>query len=573
MQTTAKTDETTDIGFFPGKSPDNNLLGYLEHHRRQFPDRTALQWVSHSTLDNWDRNYHSDLDHDAITFAQLHERIRRTAGGLQQLGIEKGDCVIIFVPMSVPLYQSMLAVMQNGAIAVFLESWARRKHLGTSIEEVDPKAMISVERAFELGRGIPEIADIPLKITAFGGKESDDHIPLSELQTHAPRTDIEPVRGDHTALITYSTGSSGRPKGANRTHRFLSGQHRALDRVIPYRETDVDLPAFPVFSLNNLASGVSTVIPAIDVGSPTPDDPKILATQLRTCDASCTTLSPSMLRGVAAFCADEEIELDGLRRVVTGGAPITNDDLRAFKQIAPDADIWVLYGSTEVEPIAHIEADDLLDPEHPPTEDDFGVNVGHFVDDLKYKFIRIEPGDIELTDGSWDEWEVDDGDVGEIIVAGDHVCKSYYNNPEATRTTKIHDDDGEIWHRTGDLGYQDRHGRVWLVGRVHNAIRRGDQWIFPVQAEIALKSLSCTDRVAFLGIPDDERGEKTYAAVSLGDDTEREEARRQIRSALDGENIPVDGVVIMDDIPMDPRHQSKVQYDEVRDEIVAREAS
>lgn len=561
--------ESPNIGFADGKTTDNNLLTYLEQHRREFPDRTALQWVSNQTLDQWDRSYGSDLEHDTISFGRLHELICRTAGGLQQLGIEKGDRVIIFLPMSVQLYQSMLAVMQNGAIAVFLESWARRKHLGTSIEEVDPKAMISVDRAFELGQGIPEIDEIPLKISALASDDHPDRIALSSLQDHSPRGDLEPVRGDHTALVTYSTGSSGRPKGANRTHRFLSGQHCALDRCIPYRDSDVDLPAFPVFSLNNLAAGVNTVIPAIDVGSPTPDDPLILATQLRTCSATCSTLSPSMLRGVAGFCAQEDIELDNLRRVVTGGAPITNEDLRGFKQIAPQTDIWVLYGSTEVEPIAHIEANDLLDPEHLPTDRDFGVNVGHFVDDLDYKFIRIHPGDIELDDGRWHGWEVDDGEVGEIVVAGPHVCKSYYNNPEATQKTKIVDGDNTVWHRTGDLGYCDQHGRVWLVGRVHNAIRRGDEWVFPVQAEIVLKNLSFTDRVAFLGIPDDELGEATYAAVSLSENTnDAENYEDEIHIALDADDIPVDEVVIMDDIPMDPRHQSKVEYDQLRQHIL-----
>lgn len=562
--------ESHETGFFPGETADNNLLSYLESHRRQFPDRTALKWVPERELDGWDRDYHTDLAHDEIAYRDFHELVTRTAGGLRELGIEKGDCVIIFLPMSVQLYQSMLAVMQNGAIAVFLESWARRKHLGTSIEEVDPKAMISVDRAFELGLQVDEIAEIPLKISADGGGEDSPLIPLADVQTHEPRQDLEPVTGDHTALITYSTGSSGRPKGANRTHRFLSGQHRALDQCIPYRDDDIDLPAFPVFSLNNLAAGVSTVIPAIDVGSPTPDDPIILATQMRSCRTTCATLSPSMLRGVAEYCSKEDIEMSGLRRVVTGGAPITNDDLRGFKAIAPEAEIWVLYGSTEVEPIAHIEADDLLDPTHPPTEDDFGVNVGHFAEELDYKFIRIHPDNIELDDGTWEGWEVDDGEVGEIIVSGPHVCKSYYNNPKATRETKIIDDDGAVWHRTGDLGYLDDHGRVWLVGRVHNAIRRGDEWVFPVQAEIALKGLSFTDRVAFLGIPDDELGEKTYAAISLVDGADKadEHYREETRAILETDEIPVDGVEVMDDIPMDPRHQSKVEYDKLREQIV-----
>ena len=564
---TTKTQENAAIGFYEGKSAKNNLLSYLEEHRRQFPDRTALQWVGDEEMDAWDKEFESDLEHQSITYRQLHERICRTAGGLRKLGIEKGDRVVIFLPMSVPLYQSMLAVLQNGAIAVFLESWARRNHLATSIGDLSPKAMISVGRAFAFCKEIPEFADIPHRISVFDDESDEASTSLFSLQQSEPRSDAEPVSGDETALITFTTGSSGKPKGANRTHRFLSGQHRALDSCIPYGAEDIDLPAFPVFSLNNLASGVNTVIPAVDIGSPTDDDPLILATQLRSQKTTCTTLSPSMLRGVADFCAKKGVKLDGLRRVVTGGAPITNEDLRAFRKIAPQAAIQVLYGSTEVEPIAHIEADELLDPEHAPAAHDYGVNVGHFSEDLKSKFIRIHQKTIELSDGSWEGWEVDEGEVGEIVVAGPHVCKSYYNNPKATRETKIRDGDQEIWHRTGDLGYQDRFGRVWLVGRVHNAIRRDDKWIFPVQAEIALKRVSSTNRVAFLGMPDEELGEKTYAAVSLVEDAEPQAAIDEIHAVLADENIAVDEVVVMDDIPMDPRHHSKVQYDQLRDQI------
>ena len=562
------TNTPAQIGFSTGESPANNLLIYLESHRRRFPEKTALKWISQQTLDEWDHTVATPLEHETMTYAGLHDRIRRTAGGLQQLGIEKGDRVVIFLPMSPPLYQSLLAVLQNGAIAVFLESWARRSQLATSIRQVDPKAIISVERAFELGRQIPAVAQIPLKISADATGDTD-RIPLAELQESAPRRRLEPVRGDHTALVTYSTGSSGQPKGANRTHRFLAGQHRALDRVIPYRDDDVDLPAFPVFSLNNLAGGTTTTIPAIDVGSPTDDDPLILTNQLVHGAVRCTTLSPSMLRAVADCCADQDIELGDLRRVVTGGAPITNDDLQSFKAIAPNAEIRVLYGSTEVEPIAHITADELLDPADDPTQDDAGVNVGHVVDDLDYKFVRIHHGNIDLRDGGWANWEVDDGEIGEIVVAGDHVCKSYYNNAEATRKTKIVDADGTVWHRTGDLGRQDRQGCVWLVGRVHNAIRRGDEWVFPVQAEVALKQLEFTDRAAFLGIPDDELGERSCAAVTLHPDAPaHRECKRRIYTALQIRDIPVDQVVIVDDIPMDPRHNSKVEYDKLRDQIL-----
>ena len=124
-------------------------------------------------------------------------------------------------------------------------------------------------------------------------------------------------------MITFTTGSSGTPKGANRTHRFLAAQHYALHSNIPYEEGDVDLPVFPIFSLNNLAEGVATVIPGFDVGVPSEIDVPALLAQFKACGVTCTTLSPSLLNRLSSFCLKNNIKLPDIRRVVTGGAPVS----------------------------------------------------------------------------------------------------------------------------------------------------------------------------------------------------------------------------------------------------------
>src|SRR6185503_17258762 len=118
-----------------------------------------------------------------------------------------------------------------------------------------------------------------------------------ELMAHPVEAPIEAVASEQTALITFTTGSTGTPKGANRTHRFLSAQHQALRRIIPYEPGDLDLPAFPIFSLNNLASGVSTVVPAINLAAPSPSDSAALCNQIQHGRVTCATLSPSMFVG------------------------------------------------------------------------------------------------------------------------------------------------------------------------------------------------------------------------------------------------------------------------------------
>lgn len=559
------------IGYHPGSDERNNVIGYMEKHLREFPDRIALTWANREALQKWDGNPHTPIAHDKITFAQFATRINSFARGLLDIGIQKGDRVIIFLPMSLDMYTAMFAVQRIGAIAVFLDSWARSHHLGASAECVNPKAMISFKMAFDLVDQVPEFKSMPIRIL-YGPGDKFTHRFEELLKKDA--SPVAAVESEFTALITFTTGSTGKPKGANRTHRFLSAQHHALSHVIPYTEKDKDMPAFPIFSLNNLASGVTTVLPALDLAAPSDRDPAILANQIINENINCTTLSPSMLVGLAKFCKEKGIQLTKLRRVVTGGAPISKDDVKAFYDIAPQTDLWILYGSTEAEPMAHIEGRDML-KESAITDEEIieeGVNVGHISEDIDYKFIRIKDGPVELQNGDWSKVELPQGEVGEFICTGDHVCRDYYNNPDAFKTTKIMDAQNRVWHRTGDLAYIDKNKDLWIVGRVNNAIERAGKYFFPVRAEVLLKRMEFTYRCAFLGVDHKDLGQATYACIELKaeiskDGFDYEAAKKEIRRVFDKNKIPVDEIKFVHKIPMDPRHHSKVEYKVLRDQL------
>lgn len=553
--------EYARIGFCEGRVKDNNVISFLDKHAQLFPQRTALQWVARKTLQLWDGV--SNLLHEAVTYKELVNKIKAVSGGLKNLGIGKGDRVIIFVPLSVELYVTMFAVQRLGAIAVFLDSWARKDHLGVCAQVVDPKAMISFEKAFELCAAVPELANIQIKVVV-GPHEKNYAGDLESLLNSATIAEIEPVESNDTALITFTTGSSGVPKGANRTHRFLAAQHSALNKELPYDEEDRDLPVFPIFSLNNLAGGVTTILPAIDLAAPSDKDAAIIINQLFSASITCCTVSPSIFVNIADYCRKNKITLSKLRRVVTGGAPVSKDNVRDFKAIAPAAEILVLYGSTEVEPIAHIEAKEMLRDE--ATRE--GVNVGRISEDLEYKFIKIWRKNVELTAQGWQEWEAENEKPGELVVSGAHVCENYYNNIEAFKSTKIKEPNGKIWHRTGDVGVLDEQGRLWLVGRVHNTIVRVNEYLFPVHAEILLKRLDFVRQAAFLGIEDSRLGEKTCAAFSIKEGFTPENIENYalaVKSLFSENKIPVDEVKLVSEIPMDLRHHSKVEYSKLRE--------
>lgn len=562
--TSAGISSAEKIGYYSGSHVRNNVISYLEKHLQDHPEKVALKWAKPESLKSWMNDQTQYLEHDSINYQHLALRINSFARGLLDIGIQKGDRVIIFLPMSLDMYVAMFAVQRIGAIAVFLDSWARSHHLGASAECVSPKAMISFDMAFKLVDQVPEFNSMPIRIL-YGPGEKFTHKFTDLLKTgEAP---IAAVEQEETALITFTTGSTGKPKGANRTHRFLAAQHNALTHVIPYLENDLDMPAFPIFSLNNLATGLTTILPAVNLAAPADSDSALLVSQILGQKLTCTTLSPSMLVGVARFCKEKGIILSSLRRVVTGGAPISKDDVQLFYSISPQTEIWILYGSTEAEPMAHIEGRSMLvekfntDPEI--LEE--GVNVGHISEDVDYKFIKVFDGPVSLKNGNWSEIEVPTGGIGEFICTGDHVCKEYYNNEEAFVKTKIVGEDGRVWHRTGDMGYIDDQKNLWLVGRVNNAIHRKGQYYFPVRAEVLLKRLSFTYRCGFVGLADSELGEKTVAAIELKEDIEVSSfdfnsAKMEIQRIFEKNSLPLDDIKFMKRIPMDPRHHSKVEY-------------
>lgn len=561
---TQVTQMTIKIGYYPGVDVRNNVLNYLEGHLRDFPTRIALRWGKRGWNESWDKTMTSGIPHDEINYAQLAGRISAFANGLKKIGITKGERIIIFLPMSLDMYVAMFAVQRIGAIAVFLDSWARAGHLGATAECVEPKGMVSFSQAFELVDQVPEFKTMPIRIMYGPGEKCTHRFEELMFPGDCP---MEPVESETTALITFTTGSTGKPKGANRTHRFLSAQHHALSHVIPYAPTDLDMPIFPIFSLNNLATGVTTILPAINLAAPTEYDPAILTNQILNNQINCATMSPSNLVGLSKFCAQHKIMLTQMKRMVTGGAPISRDDVEKYYEIAPQSELWVLYGSTEAEPMAHIEGREMVKEKRNADVEivEEGVNVGHISEDVDFKFIKLVDRPVSLGLNGWKEIEVPVGEVGEFICTGDHVCKEYYNNPDAFLATKIKGPDGNVFHRTGDLGYLDRHKNLWLVGRVNNAIVRQGKYYFPVKSEVIVKRLPFTYRCAFFGLPDPKLGQKTCVAIELQASTDVAifnfaEAKKEVIRIFAKNSTPLDEVYFVSAVPMDPRHHSKVEY-------------
>jgi len=521
---------TMKIGYYKGMQKGNNVSCFLENHAKQQADKIAFFYLRKGK-------------NCKMTYFQLNEQAAKLALGFFELGIRKGDRVAILLAISPELYLAIAALQRIGAVAVLVDA-VSPDSLSAIFENAKPKSVISRKDH-----------DVAIKML----NDSCKTIEFSELLKSPAGLDIAPMNQEESALITYTTGSSGVAKGVNRTHRFLAAQHYALKRLFPYEKYDIDLPVFPVFTLNNIASGITTVLPAIDISKPLRNDEEMLFSQIKKHGVNCMTLAPSSFRKLATYCKDQNVKLSGMRRVLTGGAPISEKDIEMFVEISPDSENYILYGSTEVEPISHIESREMLGLE--VSEDlktsELGVNVGRIDSELDYRLIRIDSNSIE-SGIDIDTISVGKNEVGELIVTGEHVCREYHENPEAFFKTKIEDKNGRIWHRTGDLSRLDEDGYLWIVGRMHNCIFRDGKYFFPVRPEIILKNIEGVENAAYLSI--DVNGKNLIVAVVSCDEAMKISIQKHAAEIFKKQKLPLDKVIFMDTIPMDVRHHSKVEY-------------
>lgn len=537
-----------------------NVLRYLAKAERRCGERPALVGA----------------DGEVWTFSDLDARVDWMAAGLREEGVEPGDRVIIMVPMSLKLYQVLLAVLKLGAVAVFVDPWVGAAQIARFAAYAEPRGFVGVGKSHVVRLFNKQLRTLPVTVTT--GRRVCC-VPARRMWSEVVRFDgpveLYPNRPEDTALITFTSGSSGMPKGADRTHRFLAAQHEALNQEFPYEDDDVDLPTFPVFSLNNLANGITTVIPDMDFRNVADVDGARILEQMKESGVTTATASPPFFDRLAEALevSGEEI---GLRRILTGGAPVTDGQLRRWREAMPETEIIVIYGSTEAEPVAHIGLAERLSVAE-KSSSAAGYCVGRPAGAISAKVIPIRRGPVVLERRGWKELELGQGEVGELVVSGDHVCQRYFRNPEATAENKIVEDDGRVWHRMGDTGYLDEKGRFWLTGRVHSTIIRDGVAIqAQVVEQVGRGSDERIQRIAAVGMNDDVRGEELIVVVEtdVASSAGRDEVLFGVRARLKESEIEIDGLVCRTEpIPVDPRHNSKVDYGVLRGQLLQDEES
>ena len=496
-----------------------NLFESLRHFADEAPSRVAL--------------IHRGA---TLAYGDFRMRVERRAAELRRRGVAKGDRVVLFVPMGIPLYEILLAVFAIGAVAVFLDAWADPKRLDYAAELAEAKAFIAVPKAYLLLLKSRALRRIPVRcLPGFGLKRA--------------ASDFEPAEclPDDPALITFTTGSTGIPKAALRTCGFLWAQHVALTASLDVQAGDVDLATLPIFALNNIACGVTTLIPDFNPAKPAEIDPERIAAEARRYGVTTTAGSPAFYRRLAEASHGAN-PIPTLRALHVGGAAVFPAFAAKLSAAFPGTHVSAVYGSTEVEPIAAIAAEELAEAKDLAA----GIPAGTVNRFLDLAVVRLDAKlGHEMTEAAWQAAQAAPGDAGEICVAGDHVLTTYYRNPEAVRANKIRVG-GRIYHRTGDAGRL-KDGKLFLLGRASRVFRTASGvWCYPALVEQALEGLASSTAGTVVRAGD---GRAMLVLESCNPAAAAAEAAQ-----LDPVRVPHDEVKVVARIPRDPRHASKIDY-------------
>jgi acyl-CoA synthetase (AMP-forming)/AMP-acid ligase II len=354
--------------------------------------------------------------------------------------------------------------MKAGCVPILIDPAMGWRNLGQCISECVPEAMIGVPHAHVLRLIFPQAFRTVQRFVVSAPPTYPGALSLADLRAviEAP-FDIAPVTADDPAAIIFTTGSTGVPKGVLYAHGMFNAQVQLLRDAFGFEPGEVEMPALPVFSLFNVALGVTSAIPPIDPTRPAACDPSEVIAFIERHQVTSTFGSPAIWERVTRYCVEHGVQLPSLQRVLMAGAPVPLQLHERFGQIlTPSANTYTPYGATEALPVTAISGREVLaahaEREQDPTA---GTCVGRPLDAVTLRIIPIKDEPIP----TWsDDLPLPPYAVGEICVKGPQVTRTYVERPQSTAQAKIADGDS-FWHRMGDLGYLDDAGRVWFYGR------------------------------------------------------------------------------------------------------------
>ena len=489
------------------------------------------------------------------TYSEHVHRIQSISFALKKRGISRNSLVLILIPISLDFYAVLLAVMHVGASAILIDPCFNRSTFKKCIKQARPNAIISTAKLLKYRSLFPPLLNIAKKYTL-----EEDGISFSKLISREKLDEeyehqVEDIDQNHTALITFTSGSSGAPKGVVRTHSTLINQHVSLKKHFPPLNNQVDLPGFPNVTLHNLCCGYTTILPKMDFRAVSNVIPKNIIQQIQKQGVNSLTGSPAYLSRITRYCRQNKITLPGVRQVGIGGAPVEYDLCREVHSVFHNAECRVIYGCSEAEPISSIDLSDIIELADNQEFQGMGYCVGSAAQVTKLKILPLGSDGLHVSpETNIQKLELSQGEIGEIVVSGSHVSEKYFQNESETRKSKILDLSTRTWHRTGDVGFLDKKNRIWLTGRTYNLVVVDNRVLYPLQVESVLNRSQGVNRSA---LSSSKRGRPVLWIES---ETTSKRLLPMINSTLNEYEIAIQTIFFTKALPVDSRHNSKIDY-------------
>jgi long-chain acyl-CoA synthetase len=465
-----------------------------------------------------------------VTWRELHHRVRRLAAGLAGLGIQPGDRVATLLPNGAPFCLTTFAVTALGAITVPLSTKLRQAELRFLLGDSAPRALVADPAFYE--EVAPLCAELPhVQPVLAGADPAPGAVRLDDLMGAAPGADRSPAPDDAPALVLYTSGTTGRPKGAVLTHGNVVHSCLTFERLYGLQDGDRSLVVVPLVHVTGLiaqlwamttVAGAVVVMPRFDADGAL----RLLETEAITHVVG----SPTVYVMLMTRPAHRDARLRPLRVLGYGGAPMASDTVRRLREWLPGARLHNTYGLTETASPATClaDADALARIE----------TVGRPVPVGECRTVDPESGT-----------DVPAGEVGELWIRGPMVFAGYWGNPVATAAAVVEGG----WFRTGDLAMIDDRGYVTIRDRIKDMVNRGGEKVYCVEVEEALCGHPEVLEAAVVGLPDPVYGERVKACVVArpGARLEADDVRAWASGRLARFKVP-EIVEILETLPRNP---------------------
>ena len=503
------------------------IIDKIKDLRKQYPDNTALFDLKTG---------------NKITFTQIDTKSDEICRYLIQKGFQKGNKIVVFVPIGIEFYLILTAIFKMGLKAVFIDPYAGIEHINKCCEMISPDGIIGSGKTLLKGFFLKGIRKIGKKINYIKMMEHSEKLSIYEKNKNQKIIQNEKIDGSTPALISFTSGSTGFPKIIMRTHEFLLGQHNVLEKNLKFEKETAVYSSFPIFLLSHMATGTTTFIPDLNWRKPVESNFRNIVKQITENNIQNIILPPAIFENIVKFCKDEKITLENVQEVYTGGAPVFYSLMKKIKDVFANAKIIALYGASEAEPISVLNFEDITEEDIENMKNGDGLLAGKIVNEIELKIEELEktPEKNKISENK-----------GEILVRGENVVDGYLN---------IEKNSDENWHRTGDMGYINKKGQLILLGRVKGRIQIEENIYYPFTVETAFSFCKNVKKSVLTS-----KNNKLYLIVernpefkgNLSEDSEIKELKEKF------------GIfkIIETEIPMDKRHNSKTDYKKL-EEIV-----